>query len=459
VLIGASSFIVLCLVAVAGGYGYLRWRFDQVATHRFAPGVLRNDGSDDPGQPMNVLLVGSDSRANLQGADCARSCRDEQGRLVTGQRSDTIMVLHADPRAHIGEILSIPRDLWVPIAGTTRRDRINSAFDLGPDALIRTITASLGIPIDHYVEVDFVGFRNLVNALGGVQIYVPSPARDAYSDLAIPAAGCTTLNGDQALAWVRSRHYQYFEAGRWHTDPTSDLGRIRRQQDFIRRVLKRAVAKGARNPLTLNRLIGVAVHNVTIDASLSSRDIVRLGEQFRSLDPASVQTYTLPTAPVTVGGADVLRLEQPQAQQVIGAFLDAGAPASRPGPALVPNQVRVRVLNGTGAAGLAGRVGRDLEAAGFQTAGTGDADRLPYASTVIRYGTGQQAKAQLLAGYLGGRARLVEDHTLTVDVVLTVGRDFTGVTRPAATAAQSPTTTAVTATPPAANGAPSPPQC
>src|SRR5206468_12114941 len=141
-------------------------------------------------------------------------------------------------------------------------------------------------------------------AVGGVAIYVPAPARDFYSDLKIYRAGCVTLTPDQALSWVRSRHYQYYEAGRWHEDPTSDFGRIQRQQDFIRRLMRRSISKGIRNPLTLNRLIGIAVKNLTIDSAMSSKDILRLGKQFRSLDPQSVSMYTLPATQARIGGAD-----------------------------------------------------------------------------------------------------------------------------------------------------------
>src|SRR5262249_4937567 len=178
----------------------------------FSTSVLHRGGNDDPGQPMNVLLVGSDNRADLTGADAARNQRDENGNLVTGQRSDTIMVVHVDPRSTKATILSIPRDLWVPIYGTNHSGRINEAYNgggvQGASRLIKTITTNLGIPIDHYAEVDFVGFKKMVSAVGGVPIYIAAPARDKYSDLNIPQAGCITLTGDQALAWVRSRHFQ-----------------------------------------------------------------------------------------------------------------------------------------------------------------------------------------------------------------------------------------------------------
>ncbi|HET7720246.1 MAG TPA: LCP family protein [Acidimicrobiales bacterium] len=473
-LIGLNIFVALCVLIAGSGYVYLKWRFGQINTVSFLPGILSPEEPqeyDGPKLPMNVLLVGSDTRANLEGADCKRNCRDENGNLVTGQRSDTSMILHADPTSRRGAILSIPRDLWVRVAGTNRNNRINTAFEKGPSQLIQTITDNLGIPIHHYVEVDFVGFRAMVDAVGGVPIYVPAPARDRYSDLRIPEPGCITLNGDQALAWVRSRHFQYYEAGRWLSDPRSDFGRILRQQDFIRRLMKRAISKGIRNPITLNKMIGIGTDNVTIDDEMSTKDILALGRQFRSLDPTSVQMYTLPVTMARIGGADVLRTKQPDAGQVIAEFVGdrpqpgegEGAPSDIP-----PATVSVRVLNGSGRSGLAGRTAQQLAGAGFQSAGTpGDADNFGYTRTLIRYGVGQRDKALLLRAYLTAGADIKEDRTLTTDTVLVIGRDFAGVQRPAAagTATTAPATTTPAASPstqppvPIPKGAPPQPQC
>ena len=458
-LIGLNIFVALCIVAAGSGYLYLRWRFSQINTVEFADDVLWEESG-----PMNVLMVGSDTRANLSAAECRRHCVDENGNRVTGQRSDTIMILHADPEAGRGAIMSIPRDLWVPIAGTGRNQRINTAFENGPQQLIETLTAALGIRIHHYVEVDFVAFRSLVDAVGGVPIYVPAPARDRYSDLNIPEPGCITLNGDQALAWVRSRHFQYYESGRWREDPRSDFGRILRQQDFIRRLMKRAISKGIRNPIRLNRMIGIATDNVTIDDNMSTKDIFALGRQFRSLDPASVQMYTLPVVNANVGGAQVLRVKQPDAAQLIAQFNPPPEGADeQPPPDVLPASVRVRVLNGSGVGGLAGKTAGELTAAGFQEVGTGDADSFDYQRTVIKYGTGQRGKALVLRAYLPAGAELQEDNTLTVDAVLIVGRDFQGVRAPAAAApptSGAPSTTVTTQSPvPVPKGAPPQPQC
>jgi LCP family protein required for cell wall assembly len=447
-LIGANVFVGLVLLITAGGYWYLK---RQVGSIGVVPGlceVLRNCGDDDPGQAMNVLLVGSDSRKDLPPGE--RQFGTE--RQVGGQRSDTILVLHADPKARKASILSIPRDLAVPIAGAGNQpQRINTAFEQGPDKLIATIRQSLGIEIDHYAQVDFNGFRGVVDAVGGVTIFFPSPVRDRFSGLNVKTPGCVELDGNRSLAYVRSREYEYVENGRWRADPTGDLGRISRQQDFIRRVIRKA-SRAGRNPVTLDSLVDTAVRNVKLDEKFSTADIIRLSRRFKSLEPDSVEMLSLPTVDARVGEAAVLRLKQPEARLVIDHFLGRDPPPPPPGrpqvvPDISPSRVRVRVLNGSGAEGQAGQAAQALQTSGFILAGTGDAENDGYSESVIRYGRGQEDKAQLLKAYVGGGAQVQQDTTLRgVDLVLVTGSAFTGVQAPgkAAPTTTGPSTTTTT---------------
>jgi LCP family protein required for cell wall assembly len=447
VLEGLIVFVTLCLVVTGGGYLYVRHELGRIKRVNI-PGL----SDDRANSPMNVLLVGSDSRANTTG-DLAQ----EAGKAVEGDRaglSDTMMIVHIDPNQGQAAILSIPRDLWVTVNGS--KDRINAAFaDGGPQLLIKTIQDNLGIQINHYAEVDFSGFQRIVDTVGGLKIYIDAPAKDDKSGLDLPTAGCVQLNGDQALAYVRSRYYQSYEAGRWVYDTSSDFGRIKRQQDFIRRMIKKALASGISNPLTLNRLIGIGVDNLTIDSTMSTSDMVTVARRFKSLDPDSVDMETLPTTDyTTAGGADVLLLDQTEAQPLIDKINGKAPPAPVTGR---PGDVQVRVLNGNGGVGSASKASGLLQAAGFQVTGSGDADTFSYAKTVIRYAPASKAKAELLQSYLSGGATLSEDATLgTVDVALVVGADFTGV-RPGAGAEASPATTTAPQSPqPKANGAPQP---
>lgn len=467
-LIVVNVFVAMCVVLTAGGYGYARWKFGQI-DREILTEVLRGKGSGEkerpPGEPMNVLVVGSDTREGI-----AQAGEDNFGgtKEVKGQRSDTIILLRVDPKQEKASMLSLPRDLYVPIAGTNRSDRINTAFEAGPERLIQTVSDAVGVPIDHYVQVDFNGFRGIVGAVGGVQIYSPARARDKVTGLDIPNPGCVTLSGDQALAFVRSRQYEYFENGKWRTDPTGDLGRIQRQQDFVRRVLKRANEKArGLDFLAINRLVSTGIKNVKIDSGFTERDIADLAKRFRSLDPNAVQMLTVQTVPANVGGAAVLRLKQPESQQIIDTFLArtppppaAGAPTAV--PAIPPSNIRVRVLNGSGAEGQAREVGAALGEVGFNVAGLGQADSFRYTDSVIAYGPGQLDKAKVVQSKIMGGSKLQEDLSLrSIDVVVITGGNYGGVVGSAATATTAaPATTAPAKPGPKATVPPVPgPQC
>jgi LCP family protein required for cell wall assembly len=437
-LIAANIFVALCVVITATGYGYVRWKFGQIDTIGDLGAVLRGGGDVEPppGEPMNVLVVGSDTR---EGIDQAGSDNFGGTKEVKGQRSDTIILLRVDPKKEQAAMLSIPRDLYVPIAGTQRTDRINTAFEEGADRLIATVNQTFGIPIDHYVQVDFNGFRGIVKAVNGVQIYSPARARDKVTGLDIPNPGCVTLNGDQALAYVRSRHYEYYENGKWRTDPTGDLGRIQRQQDFVRRVLKKANEKArGLNVLAINRLVETGIKNVQIDEGFGPGEIASLARRFKSLDPNAVQMLTIPTVPANVGGAAVLRMKQPEAQGVVDTFLARTAVAPDPAagaavPDIPPGNIRVRVLNGSGAEGQAREVAGDLGDLGFTIAGLGQANSFRFTETVITYAAGQLDKAKVVASKIQGPTKLQEDPTLrSIDVVVTTGGSFGGVAGKAA---------------------------
>jgi len=450
-----NIFVAFCVVLTATGYGYVRWKFGQIDTIPGLAKVFERSSSANSGSsaPMTVLLVGSDTRSDITGADAKHygSTKD-----VQGQRSDTIILLRVDPKAKTASMLSLPRDLYVPISGTKRTDRINSAFEEGASRLIATIQDDFKIPIQHYVEVDFNSFRGVVSAVGGVDVYSPAKARDKVTGLNIPNPGCVALNGEQALAYVRSRHYEYFENGRWRTDPTGDLGRIQRQQDFIRRVLKKANQKArGLNVFAINKLVETGVNNVKMDDQFSASEISDLARRFKSLDPNAVQTLTLPTTPANIGGAAVLRLKQPDAQQVIDTFLQkTPAPPATPAPGSVPNippaSIRVRVLNGSGAEGQAREVATQLQDAGFTIAGLGQASSFKTSDSVISYAPGQREKALVVQSRVLGTSILREDPSLKIDVVLTTGGNFGGVVGSAASTPSSSSSVPKTAKPPAA---------
>jgi len=461
-LIGFNIFLILACLLAASGLGYFYWRFGQLP--RFELGDILTPEPEDPGEPFNFLLVGSDTRSFVADPQDRESFGDTG--IVGGERSDTIIVVRVDPRAEKAAMISFPRDLRVQLAGTGRKARINEAFAGGgrdgAQRLIETLQQNFGIPIHHYAQIDFAGFRGLVSAVGGVEMYFASPVRDRVTGLDVPQPGCVELDGPQSLAFVRSRHYQYLnDRGRWETDPTGDLGRIQRQQDFIRRSIREALSKGLLNPNRLLKLVNVAIDNVTVDKGLSANDIVKLGRRFRSLAPDTIEMFSLPVRNINVGGASMLAVEEEKAGPIFDVFRGIDAQDVQ------PSGISVRVLNGTGIPGQAGRLTRALSILQFNVTSPGDGNRTE--DTVIRFGPGQGPKAQLLARYLDATPELVADPFLEgIDLVITTGADFNGVfeqPRPPEEApplppdAQPETTTTSTTAPPQEGVAPPPPEC
>jgi LCP family protein required for cell wall assembly len=226
------------------------------------------------------------------------------------------MVLRLEGSA--ARMLSIPRDLILPIAGTGKKDRINAAYNTdlggGPARLLQTVQQSLGIPINRYMEVDFVTFAGLVDAVGGITINFPYPAFDPNTGLDVKQAGNVQLNGDEALAYVRSRHYtEIKEDGKPHEDPTADLGRVLRQQQFLRAVMGKIAS--SHNPITLLRVGGEVANGIRVDDKLGLWDAMKLAWNLKGINPEGVPL------PVGVNSDNAtLHLKQPDADQVIAQF-------------------------------------------------------------------------------------------------------------------------------------------
>ena len=213
--------------------------------------------------------------------------------------------------------------------GTTR---INAAFNSGPDLLVTTIEQDLGIDLNHFMVVNFYSFTQISDAIGGVYQYFPTPARDLYSDLSVPKAGCVLLKGSQALAFVRSREYQYYLDGSWQYQlvPESDLARIQRQQDFIKLAVKKAERVAPTNPVALNGVIAGVAGSLTVDDNFSSSQLLNLASVLRHANAAGIPEWTYPTVNSTEvpGALDPVPAED---QQMVQQFLSYGLPAARAG--------------------------------------------------------------------------------------------------------------------------------
>ncbi len=265
--------------------------------------VVEDFPAVDP-NAVNFLIVGSDANPcvnpDSQWASAADPARDS-----LGSRSDSIIVLRLDPVAKQAALLSFPRDLWVKVGSSNAR--INSAYVENDYTLLaQTIFDSFGITIDHYLQIDFCAFKTIVDAVGGVTVPFKTPIYDANVGLDVDS-GCHTFSGDEALAYVRSRHLKWVDAnGKKHEDRAADFGRISRQQDFMRRMLQKALTKGFYDLGVAGALVDSLQKYVVRDSGIRSlSDMLSFAGVMRDIDPATIQTYQVESTGLTVAGNSV----------------------------------------------------------------------------------------------------------------------------------------------------------
>jgi LCP family protein required for cell wall assembly len=407
----AIAVVLVAVLASAGlVYGY-RYADRLVAKGRRPVANLTPVAS---GQPMNILLVGSDSRTGLT--------RRQLGRIQTvkvpGRRTDTIMILHVSPRRDKAVMVSLPRDLRTTIDGRT--SKINAAFALGgPGLLVRTVEQTTGLPVNHYAEIDFAGFLDVVDALGGITLCNRSGHRldDPYANLHM-GPGCKDMRGIQALAFVRARHVD------------SDFGRIGRQQEFMRAVVAKLESKGSlANLPKLMDVADVATDHIRTDHTLSTPTAIGLARRLRKLDPASIDMRVYPSvaSPPRCAGCAAFVDPLPEAAILMRAL---GRDAAQLPPVGLPGNkgvslatTSVTVLNGGGVQGAAARAAADLRRLGVRVAGTGNAAEPTGQASTLAYPPDLERQARLLGAVLGGGVELVRaDHRDAL--VLTVGSGF-----------------------------------
>jgi LCP family protein required for cell wall assembly len=334
------AFVALLVLIAAGGYGYFRYEFGKIKT-----AACPSCAQVASGAPYNVLVIGSDTRAGETAAEAKQF-----GNQVTagGQRSDTIKIIHVDPKTGTASTLSIPRDTFVTLSGVpassgvSTKNKLNASFAVGPNdanpsgtganGVVKTIENTFGIPITHWIVVNFFGLTDAVQALGGVSMDVPYPVKD-YGDcngngvlenctgLNIQTVGCQTLSGAEALALSRSRHFEWYQNGEWHSDLSGDIGRIERQDLIIEAVVNRA--KSTYNPIKAVSFINAMTHDVTLDNKLGPTALLSLAQRYHAFSGSSLQNYTMPTGPGYYApySEDVELVQEPAAQQIITAFL------------------------------------------------------------------------------------------------------------------------------------------
>ncbi|WP_344057018.1 LCP family protein, partial [Sphaerisporangium rubeum] len=377
VLAWISIALTVVLVGVSlGGYTLYRSLLGNLRTQDVSGGLNANRPVNTTGA-LNVLLVGSDTRAG-------DNKRYGQHMENEGERTDTIILLHVSPNRDKATLISFPRDSMVQIpacknartkvAIPPRLDMINSAFNEGGMACtINTIEANTNIRIDHFIKVDFTGFKNIVDALGGIQICVPQAVSDKKAKLEL-RAGKQIVRGETALAYVRAR-YQLGDG--------SDISRIKRQQIFLSQVAKKATSGDTlTNPGKLIALITAAAQSVVMDPQLDVDTLVQIAQSARSLTATGVKFVTVPWEPYPTDKNRV-QWKQPDAGRLFESLRNdievtptAKPSASASGPAkpsIKPAQVKVQVLNGTSTPGRAKDVAEALAAQGFDVVQVGDA--------------------------------------------------------------------------------------
>ncbi len=306
----------LMALSVFGGYGFLQFtegKIDRIEASELTSLEILAGGSDEI---VNVLVVGVDDRSALPDDWDARRYG-----VVAGRRTDVMILAHLVPGERI-QMLSIPRDLKVNIPGHGT-NRINASYVLGgPDLLVQTIQAETGIPIHHYIEIDFAGVGAIVDSLGGVTIDFNYPARDRTSGFSTEA-GRHTLHGEQAVAYARSRHYEIFKNGEWRSSAAGDISRTGRQQEILIAMFRQVTSPSS--VFNLPTFLPTFADQITADEGLNLALMADLGRDALTLESRDIDNATLPVknSKGSDGRAYVVPTDATQA--VIDAFL-AGEP-------------------------------------------------------------------------------------------------------------------------------------
>ncbi len=391
VLITILAAISALILMAAGG----SWGLTSYVSSHFGRVNAGTTGTPASG-PLNILVAGVDIRAGLTGP--------EQAELHVGHdvsdNSDTLMLVHvAADHGHV-EVVSLPRDSWVDIPGHGM-NKINAAIGIGGVPLmVRTIEQATGLTINDYVEVNFLGFVRVIDALGGVNVCLPFAVDDSYSGLHL-SAGVHHVDGITALKYARDRH----------SFALSDLSRINNQQQLMATLLSSAISSGTlANPIRLHRFLASATSAIQVDQGFN---VVRLAGELRGIQPRDVAFTTVPLASlnyVTPTGQSAVLWDSRAASAMFAqlkadrqAAVAADPPrAASPRAALRPADVSVDVYNGTTITGLAARTGTQLTSRGFRVAAELTWSTHDNAETVITYPASQKASAQLLRGVLPG---------------------------------------------------------
>jgi LCP family protein required for cell wall assembly len=420
----AVSVLVLVAILVAGAvsaFAYVRGlekKINRVTLDDPELAGMLQENVPPPGDPFYILLMGSDRRPGEKWA-----------------RSDTLIVARIDPKARKIQMISIPRDTRVMIPGR-HLDKINAAPSWGgPKLAIRTVKEFTGLPISHYLSIDFQGFSAVVDAIGGVWFDVKERIHDpdapAWSRKnAVVEKGYQKLDGFHSLVLVRSRH-QYADG---------DFSRMRNQQAFLKAMAKQALA--FKNMFSAPAIIQAVSDN--LDTDMTTSELVTLVQQFKGLQDSDIDAVTMPGASSFIDGlsyvvANESKFDAMLARMRKGLPLDPKASTTAPSTAstttaaiqMKPADVTVTVRNGAGVSGLA-KLGADLfTKAGFPVTETGNLNQFVYSKSLVVFPKGREAEATLVRETLGygDVVPAAGMYTFKSDILVVIGKDWRDPTK------------------------------
>ena len=431
-LVAAATASVLVLGISGSGYALISWSSRSIERVDAFAGLTGRPAASAAGS-TTFLLVGSDAREGMSRADMRRLHVGTEA-TAAGRRADTMLMVHISARHGAVRVVSLPRDSYVTIPahvgtdGTSvpeRRNKLNAAYAFGgPPLAVATVERTTGVRVDHYVEVDFMGFVRLVDAVGGVDVCTPVRLRDRKAGLRLPK-GTSHVDGEAGLAYVRARNL----------DARADLGRVERQQRFLAAMVGRATSGDILlDPRALVRFLEAALSAVRADPGLTQRELMALGTRLRHVSGADIRFQTVPVADPsfrTESGESVARWDEAASTALFTAMREDSAPERRRKPArrdltVAPSRVRVQVFNGAGTAGLGGRASSDLGNRGFDVVGPAQNWRRGgLGRTTVRYDTRYSESIKTVAAALPA-ARLVAVPGLGSTMEVVVGRSYAG---------------------------------
>jgi LCP family protein required for cell wall assembly len=432
---------ILVILAVVGTAGYVWFNYQT-----FTSGITKVNGlpaAHDPskdidGSAQNILLVGDDHRpANASAAEMAQLGTQEDGGT---ENTDTMMVMHIPAGGGKVTLISFPRDSWVDVPGYGD-NKLNAAFELGSqngggDAggmklLIETIQNMSGLTINHFVRISLLGFYNIAQALGPIQVCLNEAVDDPYSTLKLPA-GVSTLNAQEALAFVRQRHGL----------PQGDLDREIRQQYFLSVEAHKILSAGTLlNPIKLNDVLKAVSSSIQTDPSLN---LINLAAELHGMSGGDITSATIPVAgtPTIEVDGSPLSIVQVDTAAMPGFIQSIVGPPStyQKAKAMPVKDVTVSVLNGSSTDGVATSNTSTLKQDGFKTETPGSTSTS--AVTMIEYPAGKEGAAKALSAYVPG-AQVSESSSVKV-VTLILGTDGLQVKSPGSSGSGSSSATPTT---------------